>query len=348
MAYTTINKSTDHFNTLKYTGNGSTQSITGVGFQPDWVWIKSRGAADNHNLFDATRGANKYIYSNDNQAEVTDTNRFNSFDSDGFTLGDDEDVNENGDTLVSWNWKANGTGSSNTDGSINTTYTSVNTTAGFSICKWTGTGSAGTIGHGLGATPGMIMFKNLSTSNAWVVWNKTFNARTRLVLNGTNAVSTSQTGFMNDTLPTSSVIHLKDDSDTNGSGNQMIAYVFAEKTGYSKFSSYTGNGNANGTFVYTGFKPAWLMIKQSSASGESWFMYDNKRSVFNVVDDALNANSSTAEFTGSGNNDLDILSNGFKLRATDSRQNASGATYIYMAFAEAPIVGSNNIPCTAR
>tara|TARA_R100001463_G_scaffold88996_1_gene143752 strand:- start:48 stop:1097 length:1050 start_codon:yes stop_codon:yes gene_type:complete len=349
MAYTTINKSTAHFNTKTYSGTtNSSDAISGIGFQPDLVWLKSRSNAGWHWLTDAVRGVTKTVYSNATTAEETNADGVTAFGADGFTIANNSDINGSGKTFCSWNWKAGGgQGSANTDGSINTTYTSVNTTAGFSICKWTGTGSAGTIGHGLGATPGMIMFKNLSSTNSWVVWNKTFNARTRLVLNGTNAVSTSQTGFMNDTLPTSSVIHLKDDSDTNGSGNQMIAYVFAEKTGYSKFGSYKGNGSNNGSFCYLGFKPAFVLVKNTQQGGDNWFMWDNKRSEYNQTQKYLSPNSNNTE-ADSSSYAIDILSNGFKVRSSTGAINNNNETMIYMAFAESPLVGSNNVPNTAR
>ncbi len=351
MAYSTIPKGSLYINTKLYTGDsGTSNSITGVGFQPDMVWIKIRTGSGNHFLWDAVRGANKTIVPNDTDAEAT-SDYLGSFDSDGFTLTSaSNNTNSSSYNYASWNWKANGQGSSNTDGSINTTYTSVNTTAGFSICKWTGTGSAGTIGHGLGVTPGMIIFKNLSSTNGWIVWNKSFNARTRCTLNTNAAASTSQVNFMNDTLPTSSLIYLGNDSDTNGSGNQMIAYVFAEKTGYSKFNSYGGNGDANGPMVYTGFKPSWIMIKRTDSTN-NWIMLNNKMSLYNNnTGDELYADAASQQnsFVDGG---ADFLSNGFKLRGTNASVNFSGGSYIYMCFAENPFVatsGSTAVPVTAR
>jgi len=351
MAYTTINKSTDYFNNKLYTGNGSTNAITGVGHQPDLVWLKERSSTGAGLLFDAVRTATKFVRSSDNAAEVTAADTLTAFNSDGFTLGADASnyaANQNSQTYASWNWKAGaGQGSSNTDGSINTTYTSVNTTAGFSICKWTGTGSAGTVGHGLGAVPKMIIVKNLDSAEAWPVYHNGLatDAETdHIYLNTTDAKGDSASHW-NDTAPTSTVFSLGTSSESNKSGSPMIAYCFAEKTGYSKFGSYTGNGNADGSFIYTGFKPAFLIIKKSSASGNNWFIYDNKRPGYNEIDQKLYANGADAEEDSTYNN-LDFLSNGFKLRTTDGDSNTSGGTYIFMAFGQS-IVGSNNVPCTA-
>ena len=349
MAYTTINKSTDNFNTKLFTGNGSTQSITGVGFQPDWVWFKNRSSTQNHRLFDAVRGAGKNLVSNATSAEInagTGTDgQLRTFDSDGFSVGSDGSVNNNGENIVAWNWKANGQGSSNTDGSINTTYTSANTTAGFSISTYTGTGSAATIGHGLGVKPSMIIVKNLSSSSyGWYIYHKSIAATHEILLNSNAAKDT--TSQWNDTEPTSSVFSVGTAAATNGSGNNLVAYCFAEKTGYSKFGSYTGNGNADGTFVYTGFKPAWLLVKQTTGASQNWYLWDNKRDSFNLADTPLKPDESLAE-SGIGAYNIDMLSNGFKFRGTETQINASGETYIYMAFGQS-LVGSNNVPCTAR
>ena len=342
MAYTTINKSTDYFNTKLYTGNGGTQSITGVGFQSDFTWIKRRDTTNNHRVTDVIRGVTKEIYPDDPSAQDTRTGGLTAFGSDGFTVGDSAGYNANSGTYASWNWKANGQGSSNTDGSINTTYTSVNTTAGFSISKYTGTGSTATVGHGLGVTPKMIIFKNTSSSVDWRVYHEALGNTHRLCLNDTSA-STDDDSAFNDTSPTSTVFTVGGSSSTNA--GTMIAYCFAEKTGYSKFGSYTGNGNSNGTFVYTGFKPAFVMVKRTDNTNH-FAIYDNKRNGFNDENNYLRAEGNYAE----GNEtwgDLDILSNGFKPKANDGMHNASGGTYIYMAFGQS-IVGSNNIPATAR
>ena len=347
MAYTTINKSTEHFNTKLYTGNASTNALTGVGFQPDLVWLKSRSFAQNHEMYDAVRTATKRIYPNGSYAEDTNSTGLTAFNSDGFTLGSSNTINKSGDTFASWNWKAGGgQGSSNTDGSINTTYTSVNTTAGFSISKYTGTGSTGTIGHGLGAEPEVIIVKKLNSSESWFSYHKPLGNTGRLVLNATDAVATDS-GYWNSTTPTSSVFSVTSNGSNNASNDIYMAYCFAPKTGYSKFGSYTGNGSTDGTFVYTGFKPAFLMWKRTNGTSD-WHIVDNKRDTGNETDVNLSPNSSTAESIGNGYNGVDFLSNGIKVRQGNTDVNGSGSTYIYMAFAEAPLVGSNNIPCTAR
>ncbi len=344
MAYTTINKSSEHFNTTLHTGNGSTQSITGVGFQSDLTWIKRRSADGWHWLTDAVRGTTKTIYSNESNAEETNTNGLTAFGTDGFTVGSNADINGNGQTHVGWNWKANGAGSANTDGSISSTV-SANTTSGFSIVKYTGASNANgaTIGHGLGAVPKMIIVKETSASgNNWVTYNSNLGAGKYMALNLTIADQSSSTMWYNST-PTSSVFSVANDSQTNGSGSTFIAYCFAEKKGFSKFGSYTGNGSTNGTFVYTGFKPAWVMIKNTSVA-DWWGIIDNKRVGYNPTNNPLFANTNGTE----GNFNNDLLSNGFKIRSNTGGVGTSGNTYIYMAFAEAPLVGSNNVPCTAR
>jgi hypothetical protein len=336
-------------NTKLYSGNGSAgNAVTGVGFAPNMVWIKERSSTSFHTISDTVRGAGKRVNPNYTNAEETLTHLMTSFDSDGFTNGADNGVNESGQTYVSWNWKANGTGSSNTDGSINTTYTSVNTTAGFSIIKYAGNTTAGaTIGHGLGAVPKMVMIKNLTSNENWVVYHASLGATKHLRLNGTEAQAT-QAGQFNNTEPTSSLISLGDFGSVNESPGNYIAYAFAEKQGYSKIGSYKGNGNADGTFIYTGFKPAFFLVKRSSAA-ETWLMYDNKRLGYNAYNNPLQADSANSESTGNGTNmEIDLLSNGIKIRGTVNATNSSGSTYIYMAFAEAPLVGTNNIPANAR
>jgi len=352
MAYTTINKSTDYFNTKLYTGNGSTNAQTGVGFQPDWLWVKCRSDANGHQLFDALRTT----YSLSSNESANEANRasdgFTSLDSDGFTMngsGSGGSTNVNGRTYAAWNWKAGtGAGSSNTDGSINTTSTSVNSSAGFSISTYTGYGGASTVGHGLGAVPKMIIVKKRSGSSydeSWYVYHQALGNTHALSLNSTGA--SSDVNVWNDTTPTSSVFSVGNDS-TNRSGNLFVAYCFAEKTGYSKFGSYTGNGNADGTFVYTGFKPAYIMYKNSSETGGHWQVYDNKRNPSNLADNVLRPNLSNAEGDGDTDESIDILSNGFKCRGfSNNNNNKSGVTYIYMAIGQS-LVGSNNVPCTAR
>jgi len=346
MAYTTIDKPADYFNTKLYSGNSTDDTaITGVGFQPDWLWIKERTNTSGHQLQDVIRGATKQLFSNDSQAEATNTTKVKSFDSDGFTLGTSGSVNVSGDTYVAWNWLASNTTASNSDGSITSTV-SANTTAGFSIVSYTGNGTAGaTIGHGLGVAPSMIIAKRRSGVENWAVYHQSRGASKYINLDTTTAEQSS-TSRWNGTEPTSSVFSVNTHGSVNGNGDTYIAYCFAEKKGYSKFGSYTGNGNADGTFIYTGFKPAWVLIKQSSASGEEWQLLDNKRNTFNPTNTALFPSGSVAE--NSGNDRSDFLSNGFKCRSTSAGVNSSGATYIYMAFAENPFVTSTGIPSCAR
>jgi hypothetical protein len=340
MSYSTIDKPSDYFNTVLYTGSNSTQSVTGVGFQPDLVWIKNRTSTPDHMLNDAVRTAGKQINSNTTTAEL-DRTYFQSFNSDGFSLeGNVSDYNQSGSNFASWNWKANGAGSANTDGSINSTV-SANTTASFSIVKWVGTGSNATIGHGLGVKPAMIITKPTSAVGSWYTYHKSLDATDFIKLNSTDATADNAT-IWNDTEPTTSVFTTGTAFD---SGRTFIAYCFAEKTGYSKFGSYTGNGNADGTFIYTGFKPAFVIIKVSSRAGFTWVMYDNKRDTFNTVGQLLQPDVSDAELTS---NIIDFLSNGIKMRNNSLGTNGSGDTYIYMCFAENPFVGSNFVPNNAR
>ena len=352
MAYTTIDKPTDYFNTKLYTGNGSTNAITGVGFQPDWVWVKDRDTAGyNHIANDNVRGVTKYLRPNLTNAEATITDAITSFDSDGFTLGSDAsngESNRNTINYVSWNWLAGGTASSNTDGTITSTV-SANTTAGFSIVTYTGNSTAGaTVGHGLGVVPSVVLVKSRDGAYGWGMYhhkNTSAPETDYLSINNTDA-TVDDVNFWNDTAPTSSVFSLGGTDAINKTSNGHVAYCFAEKKGYSKFGSYTGNGNADGTFIYTGFKPAWILLKQSSTSGAGWRIHDNKRGISgNPEDETLYASGSNAESTG---RDVDFLSNGFKLRTDSGDGNSSGSTYIYMVFAENPFVSSTGIPCTAR
>ena len=340
MAYTTINKHTDYINTVLYTGTGSELAITGVGFQPDWTWIKRRDAVANGGMFDVLRGVTKLISSSQTDAEQTLAQSLKSFDSDGFTLGTGPNgyVNTSSSATVAWNWKAGGAGSANSDGSISSTV-SVNTTAGFSIVKWTGTAANATVGHGLGAVPKMIIVKNLADSTNWNVYHQGVGNDGSLYLNSTQGKETYQP-FWNNTTPTSSVFTVGSDGATNGSGDNMIAYCFVEKTGYSKFGTYYGNGAADGAFVYTGFRPQFTSIKPLAT--QNWQIHDTKRDGYNVKNDNLSPNNTAAE---ADNQFMDIVSNGFKLRS--STYSASSTTYIYMAFGQS-LVGSNNVPCTAR
>ena len=332
----------ENFNTVLYTGTGATQSITGVGFQPDWTWIKERNNVRSHLLFDAVRGATKYIHSDSTDAETTASGRLDSFDSDGFTLGSHVTTNESGYNYVAWNWKADNTsGSSNTDGSITSTV-AANVDAGFSIVAWTGTASAGTIGHGLSQTPDMIIVKNRSAVTAWPVWNSNLGSTSHMFLNTTASEETTYpTEYWNNTAPTSSVFSVGTWQVINGSSDNMIAYCFHSVEGYSKFGSYTGNGSSDGTFVYTGFTPKFVMWKEYAHSGNNWQISDTARTPYNVSQAALFSNLSNAEDTQTKRR-VDILSNGFKLRdGADGDNNYSGFSYIYMAFAETPFKYTN-------
>jgi hypothetical protein len=348
MAYTTTDDPSAYFQTALYTGNGSTQSITNDGnsdLQPDWVWIKERNNAVDHQLQDSTRGVTKTLQSNSNNGESTLTDIITSFNSDGFSLGNNVTWNGSSDTYVAWQWKANGgTTSSNSDGSITSTV-QANTTAGFSIVTWSGNTTAGaTVGHGLGVAPHYVQVKRRDRDgDAWRGFWQPLGDEKYLELNANDAEQDSTTGAWNDTSPTSSVFSLGSAAGING-GN-MVAYCFAPIQGYSKIGSYTGNGNADGAFVYTGFKPAWIMIKQTDGTG-SWAIHDTKRGTINPIDEDLFANLNSAE----SDNDIekDILSNGFKLRASHSAVNGNGNSYIYMAFAESPFVSSKGVPTTAR
>ena len=354
MAYTTIDDPTAYFQVKTYTGNGSTNAITFDGntnMQPDFVWIKDRDTSQHHRLADVVRGVKKNLKADQADAENTpdSNNGLQSFDSNGFTLtqdSSDHGYNASGSSQVSWNWLAGGSASSNTDGDTNTSV-SANTTSGFSIVKWTGDGGATTLGHGLGAVPKWILVKTLDRGENWVVYHVGNDASApedkSIRLDGTNAVQDNSTHF-NDTAPTSSVFSVGASNGVNPNGEDQIAYCFAEKKGYSKFGTYKGNSNADGPFVYTGFKPSFIIGKVSSDTND-WFMFDNKRSTFNAVDDSLFPNKSDAESTS---HVIDFLSNGFKIRDSDGTVNSTGNTYIYMAFAESPFVSSKGIPTTAR
>jgi len=340
----------DHFNTKIYTGNGANNhAITGVGFAPDFTWIKARANAYDHMLFDSLRGTaslRENLRTNSTDASDNDASNMKTLDSDGFTLNLGGYVN-NSVTFASWNWKANGQGSANTSGSINTTYTSANTTSGMSIIKYGGNGSAGaTIGHGLGVAPKCVIIKRTDTTSNWIFGNGATGFDKFFYLNASDAI-TDNAGTFNDTAPSSTLITLGSWNDVNNSSGTYIAYAFAEKQGFSKFGEYLGNGNANGTFVYTGFKPAFVMIKRRDA-GDNWNIFDNKRVGYNWSNYRLFANSSAVEETAESAQRIDILSNGFKLRDNETDANGNNNPYVYIAFAEAPLVGSNGLPCTAR
>ena len=343
MAYISFQPN-DYFNTVLWTGNSGSQTISGYGFQPDFLWTKVRSHADAHQLRDAVRGINKVVRSNTTGVEYTVTSA-GTFNSDGFTTvgTDGGEFNYNSYTFASWGWKANGQGSSNTAGSINTTYTSANTTSGFSISTYTGTGSNATIGHGLGVAPKVVIIKNITRAEDWLVGHNSIGFTKFVSLNLTNAEQTSSNKF-NDTAPTNQVFSVGTSDGSNKSGDSHVAYCFAEKKGFSKFGSYSGNGNADGVYQHLGFSASWLMIKRTDSTA-SWVIFDNKRLGYNVANYQLYSNSTSGE----GNNVLlDITSQGFKCRANHLDVNGSGASYIFMAFASEPLVSSNGIPAVAR
>jgi hypothetical protein len=334
------NQGDDYFNPVLYTGTGANQSIT-VGFQPDFSWLKTRSGASNHVLIDSVRGVTKYLNSNTTAAEATSTDQFLSFDSNGFTLGANVgaggSTNQNGTTYVAWNWKAGGTGVSNTAGTITSTV-SANTTAGFSIVTYTGNNTTGaTIGHGLGVAPSMIIIKDRlqGTGYNWNVYHASIGNTQRLFLDATSAAAA---GVWNNTSPTSTVFTLTNNVAVNGTDN-YVAYCFAAVPGYSAFGSYTGNNSADGPFVYTGFRPRYILFKDATNSATNWVIQDTTRFTYNLVTGGLLANTSASEY--SSGYDVDILSNGFKIRRSGGDTNASGATIIYAAFAEAPFQFAN-------
>jgi len=355
MAYTTVNKSTDYFNTKLYTGNGSTNAITGVGFQPDWLWLKDRSAGGGHILVDAVRGNNKSLSSQDSNAEVTRTDIVTAFNSDGFTLGADSGnfVNVSGNNGVAWNWKAGTTGSGTSSGSgTGKAYSySVSTTSGFSVVKYTGNGTAGhTIPHHLGAVPKMIIAKNLGRGEHWRVYHASLGNAHKLSLNNTTASASASE--WNSTTPTSSVFSIGTGEQINYNDDNYIAYCFAEKKGFSKFGSYTGTGSTlNLPFIYTGFKPNFVMVKKYNST-EAWvitdLVRDNAVGGGNGTGARLQAQSSAAEDSNATWAAINKFSNGFQPIHNDGVTNGSGDNYIFMAFAEAPLVGSNNVPANAR
>jgi hypothetical protein len=325
-----------------YTGNGTTQVVTNQAqFKPDLVWIKSRSNVYEHVLDDSVRGAGKGLFSNLTNAENASMGGFLSFNSNGWSMnGTISDINLNGATFVGWQWQAGqGSTSSNTSGSITSTV-SVNATAGFSIATFTGTGANATVGHGLGVAPKMVIVKNRTTAgDEWCVWHTSLtNATYYLYLNSTAAQAVDAT-FWNSTAPSSTVISLGSNGRTNRSSSNMVCYAWAEIAGFSKFGSYVGNGSADGPFVYLGFRPKFILARDISVAGQEWTIYDTSRSVFNQVGNKLSPDLNAVESVWAG--PYDILSNGFKLRTTDIRENRSGSTFIYAAFAEHPFKNSN-------
>jgi hypothetical protein len=349
MAYSTIDDPTLHFNTKLFTGdNQANNAVTGVGFQPDFIWFKNRGAANDHALVDSVRGR-KTLSTNNIAAELTlnADKDFQSFDSDGFTVDVVEQLNsfnKSGDSIASWNWKAGGSASNNTDGN-KTISLSVNTTAGFSVGTYTGDGQDNTIGHGLGAIPDWLMIKNRSSgSRKWQLWHKNLTGTNKYLAIDRTAAEITDTASWDNTAHSSTVWNTYGSGEANQNNENFVCYAWTSIKGYSKFGSYTGNGNADGTFVHLGFKPAWFMVKRIDAA-DSWGMFDNKRDPHNQVGGRFWGNEADTESTGQA---MDFLSNGFKLRAANAYWNANGGTYVYFAFAESPLVNSEGIPNNAR
>jgi len=349
MAFTTINDPSAYFQTVLYSGNGSTQSITNNGnsnLQPDWLWFKSRNNAQNHQLFDTNRGIARALRSNGNTVEDNDdpNDRLTGINSDGFSLGDDGNPNDGSNTYVCWQWKANGgTTSSNSDGSITSTV-QANTTAGFSIVTYTGTGSNATIGHGLGATPDAVFIKRRDGGNDWILYHKGLTSATYYLSLNDDGAEASASNVFNSTAPTSSVLSVGSSSATNANGSTYVAYVFSSIQGYSKFGSYIGNGNTDGPFIYTGFKPAFVMVKRLNTTNH-WHMLDDQRDPDNVTQKHILADLDNAE---ASNTWMDFVSNGFTLRTTLVGVNSDTEKYVYYAFASSPFVSSAGVPATAR
>ena len=329
--YTTIDDPEAYFQVKLYTGDGSTPAITLDGdtdMQPDLVWLKQRsGSASSHKLYDAVRGTTKYLAANNTGAEGTESG-VTAFGSDGFTLGSAAGTNANTETYVAWCWKESAT-------------------AGFDILTYEGNGSARTISHSLSAVPKFYVTKDRSATANWAVYHagNTSAPETDFLILNTNAATADNAAIWNDTAPTSSVFSVGTDNDVNDDGDSFIAYLFADVQGYSKFGKYTGNGNADGPFVYLGFRPAWFMQKNTTDAADNWHIFDTKRDPFNSTDEMLFANANSAEATG---NAIDFVSNGVKIRNTSNGMNGSGDNYVYAAFAEAPFVNSNGVPCNAR
>ena len=358
MAYTTIDDPSKYFQTVLWTGDGNDdRSITFDGnsdMQPDMVWTKRRPTASSHGIRDSSRGAAVELFPGSSDDELSVSDRFQAFESDGFQVGTNADINgTSNNTYVAWAWKANGGTTTTNDasatsvGTIDSVY-QANTTAGFSIVTHTGTGANGTIAHGLGVAPSVILLKCRSNDgSSWMMFHTGLgnNAKT-LALEEADAVVTESSPYysFNNTAPTSTVFSVGAGNTTNGSSRTFVTYCFAEVQGFSKFGKYTGNGDNNGTFVYTGFQPSWLMIKRTdSSTNGNWWMHDTKRDVFNVGSRTIKADTSAAE-VNSSDQYVDLLSNGFKLRNGNSSQN--DGSYVYMAFAGRPLVTAKGIPTT--
>ena len=338
----------DHFKVKLYTGTGSSQSITGVGFQPDFCWVKQRSGTENHFLNNSIQGSTKVYQTDTSAAEQTSSNGMTAFGADGFTVNTDTGYNGNGSTYLSWNWKA-GTTSGITQGgaSITPTSYSFNAAAGFSMIKYNGTGSNATVPHGLGKPPKMIIIKSTSHAENWVIGHSNMDDNPadswQYYMNFLSAVRDSNSNRWQNTLPTNDVFSLGTEDQVNGS-KTYIAYCWSEIPGYSAFGMYKGINDAFGPMCVTGFKPAWVLVRNVSASN-NWFIQDSERLGYNPQNHLSKPNSNGADDTGTH---IDILSNGFKVKSSSANNNGSGNYMIYAAFAKAPAVGANNVPCTAR
>ena len=353
MAYTTIDKPTDYFNTILYSGNradggGGSDDITGVGFSPNWVWIKCRNTTKAHYFFDTVRGVNTQLNSN-NQNDENVSNSLTHFLSDGFTLSDEPEVNETGNTFVAWNWFTGASAVSNTEGNV-TTSVSANTTAGLSVLTYSGNGGALTIGHGLGAKPAMIFIKNRTDDGSdWIIGHKDLDSNgggfdnNKFLKFSNSTTFTNSAVFGTEPSTTSIALATVDASNISSSGKNFVAWCFSEVKGYCKIGKYKGNGSSDGTTIFTGFRPAFILYKNTDTA-DNWFIHDNRRQGFNDQNELLFADITQAESTVDR---IRILSNGFKTLDSDKGVNKSGDTYVYMAFAEFPFVSSTGIPTCA-
>jgi len=354
MAYTNIDDSSAYFQTAIYSGSNSDLAVTNDGnsdLKPDLLWIKQRSSTENHMVVDSTRGVTKYLSTDNNGGEATVTSRVASLDTDGFTLnGASNPVNASGATYVGWQWKCNGgTTSSNTDGDLTSTV-QFNSTAGFAMVTYTGKDPIEPldVGHGMGEVPDMFIIKNRSDSRLWVMYHKelTSPAENRyLILDDHQYGELANSTIFRNEAPTTTIIKTGENAAVNKANDNFVVYAWKERQGFSKFGKYVGNGSTEGTFVYTGFKPAWIMCRRIDGGGNSWDMHDSARDPFNPSGRTFYANTTGAELTG---NNVDLLSNGFKQRDTSANRNGSGNTYIYIAFAENPFTTSTGVPCTAR
>ena len=353
----------DYFKNQNYTGNSSSAEIpvTGVGFQPDVVWAKNRNATYDNFIFDSVRTATNYVRSNTNAIEGTNAQTLKSFDSDGYTMGTDSDVNQSTSSFASYSWKAGTTSGIATDGSTTITPSaySFDQTRGISIIKYSGNGSSGAqLAHGLGVKPSLCMVKRLDVTENWAVYHK--NMSNTLVTTNTDFDTDAQdyyaqldtyaargdsTNWWHYTAPTSVNMYLGNDDAVNNSGGTYIAYVFAEKNGFSKFHGHKGNSSADGVFLYTGFRPAWLMVKRIDSGSEDWNIWNSKNLGYNIDNNKLYANLNNIESTA---DEIDLVSNGWKIRISGGGVNDSSGTYIWAAFSEFPIVSSNDVPGVAR